>query len=360
MIVQMQLQKLVIKDVRNLADIQLDCHQNTNIIVGRNAAGKTAILESIYLLSRAASFRTPRLTDIIQHGRQGFYVSASLQINNIEHLADIKKSDHGTQLKFNGVKVSKRSEQAQNIPVMTYTAETNRLLYDMPRERRHWLDWSMFHVEPEYMDTWRTYHHALRQRNALLRSDIKNDELYQPWEQVMARTAHWLTDARNKYLARINKEAVGQIKRMLGECTIELSEKSGNSEDIRTRLEQQRQRDRRIGHTRDGPHRHDVWFRLNGFPAGKTLSRGEGKQFLLYLIIAQVREFVQNRKHYPVVLIDDLNAELDREVCDNVFSMLIRETKQLFITGTNDDFQLNKGSFKRFHVEHGKLLKLIE
>ena len=356
----MQLQKLVINDVRNLTDIQLDCSRNTNIIIGRNAAGKTAILESIYLLSRAASFRTPKLTDIIQHGKQGFSVSARLHINNVEHVAGIKKNKTGTQIKFNGTKVSKRSEQAQNIPVMTFTAETNRLLYDMPRERRHWLDWSMFHVEPEYMDIWRTYHHALRQRNTLLRTDIRSDDQYQPWEQVMARTAHWLTESRNKYLIRINEETAMRAKKILGECTIELSEKPDDSEAIRTLLEQHRNRDRKIGHTQDGPHRHDVWFRLNGHPAGKTLSRGEGKQFLLFLIIAQISEFVQKRKYFPVVLIDDLAAELDQKVCANMFKLLVQETRQLFITTTNDEFPLKKGCFNRFHVEHGKLLKMVE
>lgn len=356
----MQLEKLIINDVRNLTDIRLDCNRNVNIIIGRNAAGKTAILESIYLLSRATSFRTPKLKDIIQHGKQGFSIAAKLQINNKEYLAGIEKNNDGTQIKFNGTKVNKRSEQAQNIPVITYTAETNKLLYDMPKERRHWLDWCMFHVEPDYMDIWRTYHHALRQRNALLRADIRNDDQYQPWEQVMARTAHWLTETRNKYLIRINTDIAVRVKKILGECTVELSEKPGDSEAIRLLLERHRERDRKTGHTQDGPHRHDVWFRLNGYPAGKTLSRGEGKQFLLFLIIAQAREFFQNRKYYPVVLIDDLTAELDRKVCANVFNLLARETGQLFITTTDNEIPLKNGCFKRFHVEHGKLLKLIE
>ena len=357
----MRLEKLAIKDVRNLTDIKLHCNNRTNLITGKNAAGKTAILESIYLLSRAASFRTPKLKDVIQHGKQGFSVSARVFINNTAHHAGIEKDTDSTQLKFDGSKISKRSEQAQNIPVVTYTADTNRLLYGLPKERRHWLDWSMFHVEPEYMECWRTYHYALRQRNALLRADIRKDEQYQPWEIAMANTACRLNDARNTYLARINEETTARIKNILGESTIELSEKQGGVEEIRMHLERDRTRDRRAGHTRDGPHRHDVCFRLNGYTAGKTLSGGEGKQFLLILIIAQAREFFHRKKFFPVVLVDDLPAELDHKVCASIFDLLTRETGQLFITTANEgEFLMKKDSCKRFHVEHGKLAKMVE
>lgn len=357
----MHLEQLVINDVRNISRVRLDCSYSTNIITGKIAAGKTAILESIYLLSRATSFRTPRLKDVIQHGKEGFSVSTRLQINGTENQAGIEKNRSGTQIKYNGSRVRKRSEQARNIPVIAYTAETSKLLYDIPRERRHWLDWSMFHVEPDYMDIWRTYHHALRQRNSLLRANIIKGEQYQPWENVMAQTACWLNLARNKYLARINDEVDKNTRQLLGESTIRMSGTQGETEELRVQLEQQRISDRRAGHTREGPHRHDVCFQLNGYPAGKTLSRGEGKQFLLFLLIAQAREFVHTRNQYPIVLIDDLPAELDQAACSRVFNLLVQQHGQIFITAIDED-QLppEAGSFRRFHVEHGELAKLVE
>jgi DNA replication and repair protein RecF len=357
----MQLEQLVIKDVRNLTEIQLDCGHNTNIITGRNAAGKTAILESIYLLARAASFRTPKLNEVIQHGKQGLAVSARLNSKNTEYLTGTEKNLTATQIKFNGAKVNKRSEQAQNIPVIAYTAETNRLLYDMPKARRHWLDWSMFHVEPGYMDTRQTYHHALRQRNALLREDNSNDTQYQPWERTMAETAHRLNEARNNYLVTLNEEITRLVSdREPGQVSIELSEKQADGECIRERLQQDRTSDRRIGHTQSGPHRQDIYFRLNGYTAGKTLSRGAGKQFLLCLLIAQARAYNQKRDHYPVMLIDDLPAEFDHEMCADVFNKLVQQPLQSFITTTTaDPCTVYQGGSRRFHVEHGSLVKQI-
>lgn len=357
----MQLEQLVINGVRNITCVQLDCGYSTNIITGKIAAGKTAILESIYLLSRATSFRTPRLNDVVQHGKQGFSVSTRLQINGTENQAGIEKNRSGTQIRFNGSRVRRRSEQALNIPVIAYTAETSKLLYDIPRERRHWLDWSMFHVEPDYMDVWRTYHHALRQRNTLLRANIVNEDQYQPWEKVMAETAFWLNLARNEYLAKINDEVNKNTRQLLGESTIRMSGIHGEKGVLRKQLEQQRTNDRRAGHTREGPHRHDVCFQLNGYPAGKTLSRGEGKQFLLFLLIAQARVLVHTRKQYPIVLIDDLPAELDRGTCSRVFNLLARQPGQIFVTAIDED-QLTPetGTTKRFHVEHGKLAKLVK
>src|SRR3970282_1429893 len=141
-----------------------------NLIYGKNAAGKTAILEGIHLLARVCSFRTPRINDVIQHGKQQISMMARLNDEqNNKIVTGLEKSRQATKIRFNGFNVKQRSDQARNLPVLTKSPDSHRILHGVRRERRHWLDWSMFHVEPAYMEYWQKNHHAPRQKNALLR-----------------------------------------------------------------------------------------------------------------------------------------------------------------------------------------------
>ena len=144
----MQLTRLGINNVRNLSDLKMECGPRVNVIYGKNVAGKTAILESIHLLARSNSFRTPRIMDVIQHNKEQLTVTAELQDDNKQTItAGLEKNRETTKIRFNGHKITKRSEQAQNIPLLSISPDAQRLLSGTPRERRHWLDWSMFHVE---------------------------------------------------------------------------------------------------------------------------------------------------------------------------------------------------------------------
>lgn len=113
----MRLAQLDINYVRNLVGAHLECCPGINCLYGENAAGKTAVLEAIHLLARARSFRTPRIGDVIQHGRTSLTVVAQLVDDNGRHIVTgLDKSVSSTQIRFNGARITRRSEQAHNPP----------------------------------------------------------------------------------------------------------------------------------------------------------------------------------------------------------------------------------------------------
>ncbi len=353
----MYLTKLDIYDVRNLTEVHMECGPGLNIISGKNAAGKTAILEGIHILARISSFRTPRINDVIQHGKQQLSISAQIngELNN-KFVTGLEKSRQTTKIRFNGSNVYKRSEQARNLPVMTVSPESQRLLSGAPRERRHWMDWSMFHVEPSYMEYWQKYHNALRHRNALLRSHASQAQ-FDVWENQLANTSVILREFRKNYVDKLNNRITDVSNGHIGEINISLHTEEATREAIRNNLKQQRPNDIMLGHTQQGPHREDIVFNVNGRDAGKTLSRGEGKMFVLFLFLTQALEYISHTSHQPILLIDDLAAELDKEARKNVLNRLKCHNLQAFITTTErDSLESTTETHKWFHVEQGNII----
>ena len=350
----MRLAELDICNVRNLTEIHMECGPGINIISGKNAAGKTAILEGIHLLARASSFRTPRINDVIQFGKPQLSITARLkdERNNMI-ITGLEKSRQTTKIRFNGLNVNKRSEQARNLPVLTVSPDSHRLLQGTPRERRHWLDWSMFHVEPVYMESWQNYHHALRQRNALLRQP-GNQAQFDTWEIALAKATVLLRRVRKTYIDGIKARIQYIADSSIGQIGIDLLSEDQEAETIRHNLNQQRKTDLAAGFTQHGQHREDIVFNINGREASKVLSRGEGKLFVLFLILAQALEYKSIKQQQPIMLIDDLSAELDGEAREIIFEQLQQQELQAFITNTEP---LGNGAdqYRQFHVEHGKV-----
>lgn len=357
----MFLTHLEIQHVRNLASEKLECDPGINLILGANAAGKTAVLEAIHLLSAARSFRTPRAREVIQYGRESLLVTANLidqHRNTIS--AGIEKGKSQTQIRFKGQKVGRRSEQIQNIPVISIVPETLNLLSAAPKTRRHWLDWALFHVEPRYFSHWHAYHQALRQRNALLRQGKLEIDALEIWEGVMVENAGRLRQPRREYL-KVLRERLQEIAgNMFRGIELQLKTPDENDERLQEDLRMHRHADARMGHTQSGPHRMDVGIVCNGRPAAQTLSRGEGKRLLILLMLAQAAEYRAIKKQAPILLVDDLAAELDSDAMKSVLELLYGQEMQAFITAISADPIVGFiPEYSVFHVEHGCLQKMV-
>jgi DNA replication and repair protein RecF len=270
-------------------------------------------------------------------------------------ITGLEKSTQTTKIRFNGLNVNKRSEQARNLPVLTISPDSHRLLQGAPRERRHWLDWSMFHVEPVYMESWQNYHHALRQRNALLRRP-GNQAQFDIWENALAKASVLLRRVRKTYVNRVKSQTQNIANSYIGQIGIDLRSEEQETEAIRDGLNQQRKADIAMGFTQQGQHREDIIFNINGREASKALSRGEGKLFVLFLILAQALEYKSIKQQQPIMLIDDLSAELDGEAREIILEQLQQQDLQAFITTTSPE-SLGGGTaqYRQFHVEHGKV-----
>ena len=353
----MRLDSLTIRQVRNLSDVKITPNPEVNIIYGENASGKTAILESIYLLSKARSFRTAHIKEVIQHKQEDLTVSALINIRNNETISTgLRKSSKETEIRYNGERVKAVSEQAKNVVVQTANPENTTLLTGSPKDRRKWIDWAMFHVEHDYLQVWHSYHRALRNRNALLRRGAKEDEYY-VWESTMANTAKELRTRWQKYLDCLQQyyqETAAQ--HACAGVTFTARKDKQKNEEFLEHLQSTRPSDIKAGYTQQGPHKADFDFKIEGKQIRTIFSRGQIKLFVVLLSIAQAKLLKNEREITPIFLADDLTAELDKKTVDMLLGLLYEEKMQLFITSTDPGEIIKKNKETGlFHVEQGQV-----
>ena len=359
----MHIEYLQAQNVRNLTNVEIAPGPRLNLFIGPNASGKTALLEAIYILSRGRSFRTPRVAEVIQHRQESLLVAAHLIQSLCQSVrTGVVKGPGKTVIRYNGEIIKKTSDQAKNIPVILIAPDTHRLITGEPKQRRHWLDWGMFHVEPDYLTLWHDYHKSLRQRNVLLKSGRLDNDLLAGWELAMSDTGTRISQLRNNFIKRI-QDVIEELSVNKGIDTPQFRFSQGWSDgnELKDCLARERQSDRQLGYTRSGIHRADIEFNVDGRPLSTVFSRGRIKQFVTTLLLAQAVLIQKITGSRPLVLIDDFAAEIDVNTRSRLIRMLLERDIQAFITSTESNPELiNQQDTEVFHVEHGELRKVVE
>jgi len=359
----MYIESLQIQNVRNLTNLRIQPAAQLNILVGPNASGKTSVLEAIYLLSRARSFRTTHVHDVIQYKKSSLLVTAGLRYSTTGLVnTGIEKGRGSTVIHFNGDNIKKISDQARNIPLILVAPDVQNLVLGTPKQRRHWLDWAMFHVEPAYLEDWHDYHKALRQRNSVLKSTRQDGPSIIGWEQVMSEIAARITQQRQRLIGIIadNLESIA-TKLLPFQVRIELYKGWQGALPLVASLENHRESDRLAGYSRHGIHCADIRFYANDHPLASSCSRGQIKLFLVLLLVAQAKAIERVTGNRPLYLLDDYRAEIDSKTGGLIMELMREQQAQVFLTSTTAEGDTSgPGNTKMFHVEHGDLMKVIE
>jgi DNA replication and repair protein RecF len=366
------LQRLQIDKVRNLRSVDLVLHPGINYFHGANGAGKTSILEALYILVHGKTFRHGRSENWIQHGAEMAQVIVEYQqrcaqagsqelkpaadADFSQHRLGLQRSRHDWQARHNGNQLSSYAQLSKLLPLILFEPSSHQLIESGPDYRRQFLDWGVFHVEPEYLKLWRRYQKALKQRNASLKSST-DDALVRAIEPVMASAAEQLNAMRSNFFANFSAAYVQVQKQLAPDFdAITLAYEPGYSmteglqQQWRNALEQDRQR----GFTWHGPHRADIRLKTSHRSARGWLSRGQQKMVALTMLLAKQSVWQQKTNSGAVLLLDDVESELDQYHLQRLLRLLLEEKRQVLITGTSAG--VGGGAEDRmFHVEHGQV-----
>ncbi|HXH03991.1 MAG TPA: DNA replication/repair protein RecF [Candidatus Competibacteraceae bacterium] len=355
----MILATLEIEHFRNLTRVALECSPGLNLVVGENASGKTSLLEAIYYLGRARSFRSASLRELIQHGAEALRITATLQQPGRQRRIrlGLQRSPRETVARLDGRPLVSLAELAEALPLLLLNPDSHRLLEEGPRQRRRFLDWGLFHAEPGFLEVWRRYTVALRHRNAALRQGAA-ERVVAAWDGELAAAALQLDPLRQNFCRTLEDELRPLLAQLLGPLELSLDYRRGwgaEFSDLRAALHHGREQDRRYGHTRLGPHRADFEVRLDGRPVTVQLSRGQQKLLVAALVLAQARLYQRHRGQPCVLLIDDLPAELDPRHRARIMTTLAEMDCQLFVTALEDGL-LDAAPWREvrlFHIRQG-------
>ena len=358
----MLLKELRIYQLRNLSDISLAPAAGLNILSGPNACGKTAVLEAIYLLARGRSFRTHRIRELIQHQTERLRVTARVETGASRRIVPVgvERDRRQTQLRYDGSSVRNLSEHARRLPLVLITPDSHGLVSGRPAQRRRWLDWAMFHVEPEYLGCWQDCFHALRQRNTLLKHQAPAGQLAS-WEETLAHYSARLDAYREAFIRELEQEFRALVAALLGgDGSIVYLPGRDPDTDYRALLEASRGRDRERGFTQAGPHRSDLAFSHQAMDVRATLSRGQTKLYIAALMLACARVMAATGLR-PLILVDDLPAELDADARQRFMATLAVTASQTFVTAIEPQIQPDEwAAVTRFHVEQGCRAEVLQ
>lgn len=358
----MYLTQLDIRQVRNLHDIKIIPSKSCNYIFGANASGKTSVLEAIYLLSIARSFRTTHIKHVISHDFPSLQVFARITRNKENIAVGLERSAKKTRIRINGSDVKQVSELSSLLPVQIINPDVHKLLEQGPKYRRQFIDWGVFHVEHSFLSAWQQYYRVLKQRNAALRRKQDNKSIIL-WNEQLIEFAKTITFSRESYLSDFIPIFNEYVEKLMGLQVDIIYQRGWNMEQSFTEtLDMSLSKDIFKGFTSFGPHRADLEISFNGILVQNCFSRGQQKLLVCAMRLAQISHLKLKTQQKSIVLVDDLAAELDVDHRQSLIELLVDTQAQLFVTATE------KNSFvmppeiesKMFHVEHGVLKEVLQ
>src|ERR1700689_926467 len=195
----MTLRRMQVTDFRCLHQGDLEFDSEFTLISGDNGSGKTSLLEAIYLLGRGRSFRTRYTAQLIRHSTPRLWVHGRTSPEPGHTLGLECARDGGLTIRIDRAPADSRVQLSEIFPVQVIDPGIHRLVEEGPAQRRRWLDWAVFHVEPDFVRHWQTYMRALRQRNAALQTGADPS----PWDAELVRFGELLTAARSRLIDAI-------------------------------------------------------------------------------------------------------------------------------------------------------------
>lgn len=347
---------LHIENLRNLAQVAIELHPRLNLFHGPNGAGKTSVLEALVVLSRGRSFRTSQAGELVGPADRTFRLFAVTEdARGVTHRLGLERSGRRWRGRMDGADLTQLSQLTRSLPVVVMEPDSHLLVGGAPEMRRKYLDWGMFHVEPAFLDTWRRFQKALKQRNAALRGS--SESVLEAVEPVLAVQGARLDAWRQSHAEAISREIEALLTELApGLPDVTLAYQRGwPGEDLAEMLRRNRARDRERGQTVHGPHRSDLLIGVGETPARAVLSRGEQKIVAAALVLTQAA-LLAGLGERPVLLLDDLASEFDERHYGAVLDHALGTGNQVWVTGTR---RAQAKDAAVFHVEQGRLREVV-
>jgi len=347
-----------ILDVRNIESIRFQPSKGLNIIVGPNGSGKTSLLESLYILSRARSFRTQNINKVLSYGKSKLTIFSKLEEGDVTKKIAIQKNKSETTIRINGETEKKASELSKHLHTHLIRPESQTLLEGGSTGRRSFIDLGVFHVKHSFLDIAKNHNLCLKHRNKLLKQ--KQFETMDTWSNKFVEYGIIITDERTRYTQRFELELRPIVKSLIGDVDVTVKYFSGwfKEQTLQEALIKSLDKDKRYGYTTAGAHKADIKILVDGNIAQDYLSRGQMKLLVIAMYLAQIKLMGRVDLKSVCVLLDDLAAELDVSSFRKVMLFLVSLEIQVFVTTTNElvfsDF-IDKADTKVFHVKHGAI-----
>ena len=314
----MIIKTLELNNFRNYENLSISFSPNVSILYGNNAQGKTNILEALFVAATTKSQKGSRDKDMIRFGEKESHIRVFLEDKDISRKIDMHLRENKSKgVAIDSIPIKKAAELYGLINIISFSPDDLSIIKEGPSERRRFCDMELCQLDKLYMHNISGYMRALDQRNNLLKQIQMNEELKDTlniWEEQLVSFGSYIIEKRRAFISDINEIAAG-LHSVLTEGKEELKiEYVPNTDEnsFKSTLISTRNRDIALKMTNTGPHRDDIVFMINGEDAKKYGSQGQQRTTALTLKLAEIELVKRRTKNNPVLLLDDVLSELDR------------------------------------------------
>ena len=363
----MRLNSLSIINYKNIREADLIFSPKINCFIGNNGMGKTNLLDAIYYLSFCKSHSNSIDSQNILHDADFFFVQGKYEIGNaIEEIYCGIKRRSKKQFKRNKKDYERLSDHIGLLPLVLVSPYDAMLISDGSDERRKFIDGVISQYDKVYLTELLQYNNALKQRNALLKSENSIDEsLFEIWEDQMALHGQYIHEKRKEFIGEfipIFQYFYSFISGGNEQISLSYLSQYEKYENVSAHIRETRPRDLTLGFSTCGVHKDELEMLLDGFPIKRVGSQGQNKTYLISMKLAQFNFLKQVHKMPPILLLDDIFDKLDSVRVKKIIELVSGDSfGQIFITDTNRQHldqilaQLNQET-KIFEVENGNVV----
>lgn len=337
----MKIDSLSLMNFRNYETLNIS-FGNLNIIYGLNGSGKTNIVEAIYMLALTKSFRINNDKIMIKKGKIKAKIKGNVLKKNDENEFGVEISNDGKIVTINGEKQDKVSDYVSRINVILFNPSDTRLIDDAPSERRKMLNIEISQIYKEYLVVLTNYQRILKQRNFYIRGMYINGSYTSEYLDILTKKlveyGKVICKYRQDFIDNINKYITSNYEKIFGSGTLKIryvsTFKNKSEDDLIKRFKDNYQKELSVGKTLEGIHHDDIMFILDNNNLKEWGSEGQRKNAIISFKLAEINVINEIKGYYPILILDDLFSELDKEKITNLLGMLDRNV-QTFITTTD-------------------------
>jgi DNA replication and repair protein RecF len=354
----MFVKSLELSNFRNYKTLSMNFKNGTNILYGDNAQGKTNILEAVYLAGTTKSHKGSKDKEMIQLNQEESHIRMFIEKNLVVHRIDMHlKKNKPKGVAIDGIPIRKSSELFGLINLVFFSPEDLSIIKNGPSDRRRFIDFELCQLDKLYLSDLTNYNKIISQRNNLLKQIGFKPELMETlsiWDIQLYEFGKRIIERREQFILELNEIVYDIHKRLSGgkEELVVQYEPNVLSQDMEAKVAKQRDKDIFYKLTSVGPHRDDICFKVKDIDIRKYGSQGQQRTSALSLKLAEIELVRQTIKDEPILLLDDVLSELDRNRQNYLLNSI--EGIQTMITCTGlEEFVAN-----RFHID--KLYKVVE
>lgn len=358
----MNIQEFKLRNFRNYKELKVTFNPHLNIFVGKNAQGKTNLLEGIFFCGLGKSFKTSKDKDVIKWNEDNANISALIEKKYRKEKIDINFYDKTKKsIRIDSIAIKKVGDLLGELPIVFFSPDELKLVKESPEERRRFMNIDISQTNKRYFYLLNRYEKILANRNKLLKMSKDIEIVKQSidiWDISLADVAEKIAEERRKFVEEISPYAeMAHSYISGGKENLKIVYKGFESgkltykEGLLNSLKKNLEKDFRLGYTSVGPHRDDLDIYLNDVEVKTYGSQGQQRTVALSLKLAELEIIKAKTGEYPILLLDDVFSELDIERRNRLLKFTTRT--QTFITCTDFDYDID---CKVYNIKDGVII----